>query len=136
MARDIVISCDNCGKPVGVDQSEPLVRVQIIHDEVNDGKAYMGNTDGNVSHELCGDCGRKVKVAIRDAFVEGEPEDPINYAADWAGEQRNDPVDGNTYVLRYVSHDLREGYKVHVNDIFGGHTNAVSLDEWVTWEMA
>lgn len=61
--------------------------------------------------------------------------DDINYEEDWAGECRIDP-DGNAFVLRKVGHNIRYGYCVVINDILGGHTTTISIDEWLEWEVA
>lgn len=64
----------------------------------------------------------------------------IDYAEDWAGEQRTDPSDGNAYVLRAITtavpHLPERGFLLGVNDIMGGHKRWVDADEWVTWEHA
>jgi hypothetical protein len=61
----------------------------------------------------------------------------IDYEGDWAGEQRTDPSDGNSFVLRAVNAeggiDL-SGIYVEVNDIMGGHHLHVPLAEWLAWE--
>lgn len=61
-------------------------------------------------------------------------DDPIDYANDWAGEQRKDPVGGNAMVLREISGSHETGYSMRINDIFGGHDRWLALFEWLSWE--
>jgi hypothetical protein len=60
----------------------------------------------------------------------------VDYEADWTGECRIDPEDGNAYVLRSVGfavpHQI-DHYGVVINDILGGHTRTVALSEWIQW---
>jgi hypothetical protein len=57
----------------------------------------------------------------------------IDYENDWAGEQRTDPSDGNTFVLRRIQPHAGS-YKVQINDIMGGHGFWIDADEWCRWE--
>jgi hypothetical protein len=49
------------------------------------------------------------------------------------GEVRNDPEDGNAYVLRSVYRGGDQIF-VNINDLFGGHTCSIPIDEWLEWE--
>lgn len=65
----------------------------------------------------------------------------IDPEADWSGEQRNDPGDGNAYVLRSVSADPMggidlSGIYVEVNDIMGGHHRFIPLADWLAWDKS
>jgi hypothetical protein len=57
----------------------------------------------------------------------------FDYQRDWLGEVRNDPEDGNAYVLRSVYRDNDQIF-VNINDLFGGHTCSIPIDEWLEWE--
>lgn len=58
--------------------------------------------------------------------------------ADWTGEQRTDPSDGNAYVLRQIELTVpnmpERGHQVQINDIMGGHSRWLDIDEWCRWE--
>lgn len=63
----------------------------------------------------------------------------IDPEKDWAGETRNDPEDGNAYVLRSVNAEDRielSGVYVEINDVMGGHHRYLSLSDWLAWEIA
>jgi len=57
----------------------------------------------------------------------------FDYENDWAGEIRNDPKDGNTYVLRGIEDQMIGGPVVIINDVFGGHSRYLDVFEWVKW---
>jgi len=60
--------------------------------------------------------------------------DNIDYKKDWSGEVRADPLDGNAFVLRAVLKRSDGSFAVWVNDIMGGHTATLSIDEWLSWK--
>jgi hypothetical protein len=85
---------------------------------------------GLVVDENIDDGGEYAVIESDDKFF-----DSMNYAEHWAGECRNDPEDGNAYVLRAIETRVPDMFYVRINDIFGGHSRLVPVDQWVTWEQ-
>jgi hypothetical protein len=51
-------------------------------------------------------------------------------------ENRNDPQDGNTYVLRSVAVNHMNDPLVTITDIMGGHERTLKLIDWLKWAVA
>jgi len=110
--------------------------LQRLREEVDAGRQIMHGvaaplTDEQWQDYLSGIPGLRIVVTSDDIL---DPE------RDWAGEVRNDPEDGNAYVLRSIElavpHLPERGYFVRINDIMGGHSRRVDADEWIKWEVA